>query len=128
MLGIFNSISIDGTEIFRGNGFALDREWVYAGEIVTCTGKVCADVIGWKYSDLTISWDNLPQSQLQAILALTGHEVEMVFSNEENESVTEMVVPTSTSAQVTRMTDPQGNVAWKGIGLSLRFVQTHGVD
>lgn len=128
MLGIFNSISIDGTEIFRGNGFALDREWVYTGEIVTCTGKVCADVIGWKYSDLTISWDNLPQSQFQAILALTGHEVEMVFSNEENESVTEMVIPTSTSAQVTRMTDPQGNVAWKGIGLSLRFVQTHGVD
>ena len=64
MLGIFNSISIDGTEIFRGNNFSLDREWIYAAEIETCTGKRCADVVGWRYSDLQLSWDNLPQDQL----------------------------------------------------------------
>ena len=65
MIGVFNNITINGTEIYRSNGFTLSREWIYAGEIVTCTGKVCADVVGWRYSNLQLQWDNLPQDQLQ---------------------------------------------------------------
>lgn len=125
MLGVFNTITIDGNEIYRGNGFTLEREYIYAGEVVTCTGKYCADVVGWKYSDLTIEWDNLPQDQLQAILSLSGQAVDMTFSNEQNQTVTESVIPTSTSAQVTRLTDEQGNVAWSGIGLNIKFINAH---
>lgn len=125
MIGVFNTITIDGTEIYRGNAFTLEREYIYAGEVTTCTGKFCADVVGWKYSDLSISWDNLPQDQLQAILSLSGQAVDMTFSNEENQTVTESVIPTSTSAQVTRLTDEQGNVAWSGIGLKIRFINAH---
>lgn len=125
MIGVFNTITINGTEIYRGNAFTLEREYIYAGEVTTCTGKFCADVVGWKYSDLSISWDNLPQDQLQAILSLSGQAVDMTFSNEENQTVTESVIPTSTSAQVTRLTDEQGNVAWSGIGLKIRFINAH---
>lgn len=125
MLGIFNSISIDGTEIFRGNNFTLDREWIYAAEIETCTGKRCADVVGWRYSDLQLSWDNLPQDQLQAILDLSGAEIDMTFSNEKNQTVTEKVIPKVTTAKVTRKTDPHGNVAWTGVGLTVTFVNAH---
>lgn len=125
MIGVFSTITIDGNEIYRGNGFTLEREYIYAGEVVTCTGKYCADVVGWKYSDLTIEWDNLPQDQLQAILSLSGQAVDMTFSNEQNQTVTESVIPTSTSAQVTRLTDEQGNVAWSGIGLNIKFINAH---
>lgn len=125
MLGIFNTISIDNTEIYRGNNFTLERNWIYAAEIETCTGKRCADVIGWRYNDLTINWDNLPQDQLQVLLDLDGSEVEMTFSNEANQSVTEAVIPLVTTAQITRLTDPQGNVAWSGIGLQVRFINAH---
>lgn len=125
MIGVFNTITINGTEIYRGNAFTLEREYIYAGEVTTCTGKFCADAVGWKYSDLSISWDNLPQDQLQAILNLSGQAVDMTFSNEENQTVTESVIPTSTSAQVTRLTDEQGNVAWSGIGLKIRFINAH---
>lgn len=125
MLGIFNSISIDGTEIFRSNGFTLDREWIYAAEIETCTGKRCADVVGWRYSDLQLSWDNLPQDQLQAIFDLSGAEIDMTFSNERNQTVTEKVIPKVTTAKVTRKTDPQGNIAWTGVGLTVTFVNAH---
>lgn len=125
MIGIFNTITIDGTEIFRGNGFTLEREWIYAAEIETCTGKRCADVVGWRYKDMTIEWDSLPQNQLQAILDLDGTEVDMTFSNEANASVTEKVIPLVTSAQVTRFTDPNGDVAWTGIGLQIRFINAH---
>ena len=107
MIGIFNTISIEEVEIFRGNNFSLEREWIYAAEIETCTGKRCADVVGWRYKDLTISWDNLPQDQLQTILDLDGSEVNMTFTNEQNQSVTE------------------ANVAWSGIGLQVRFINAH---
>lgn len=125
MIGVFNTITINDTEIFRGNDFTLQREWIYAAEIETCTGKRCADVVGWRYQDLTLSWDNLPQDQLQAILDLSGSEVDMTFSNEKNETVTEKVIPTVTTSQVTRLTDPQGDIAWQGIGLTVKFINAH---
>lgn len=125
MIGIFNTVTIDGNEIFRGNNFTLSREWIHAAEIVTCTGKICADVVGWRYADLKLEWDYLPQDQLQDILALDGREVNMTFSNEVNQSVTEKVVPTVSTATVTRLTDPNGAVAWSGIQLELRFINAH---
>lgn len=125
MIGIFNTISIEEVEIFRGNNFSLEREWIYAAEIETCTGKRCADVVGWRYKDLTIQWDNLPQDQLQTIMDLDGSEVNMTFTNEQNQSVTEAVIPLVTTAQITRLTDPNGNVAWSGIGLQVRFINAH---
>ena len=125
MIGVFNTITIDGDELFRSNGFTLAREWIYAAEIVTCTGKLCADVIGWRYSNLSLEWDNLPQGQLEKILALDGTEVNMTFTNELNQSVTEKVIPTVSTAQVTRLTDPSGDVAWQGVKLELRFINAH---
>ena len=122
---IFNTITINGQEIYRGNDFTLSREWIYAGEIVTCTGKVCADVVGWRYSNLQLKWDNIPQDQLQALLSLSGEAVDATFSNEENQAVTEAVIPIVSTATVTRLTDPQGNAAWGGVGLEVRFINAH---
>lgn len=125
MIGVFNTITLNGEEIFRGNEFTLSREYLYAGEYETCTGKRVGDIVGWRYADLSLTWDNLPQSQLQKVIGLNGSAVAMTFSNEFNENVTEMVIPTVTTAQVTRITDPQGNVAWSGIGLTLKFINAH---
>ena len=125
MIGVFNTITLNGEEIFRGNEFNLSREWIYAGEYTTCTGKRVGDIVGWRYADLSLTWDNLPQSQLQKVIGLNGSAVAMTFSNEFNENVTEMVIPTVTTAQVTRLTDPQGNDAWSGIGLTLKFINAH---
>ena len=125
MIGLFNTITIDEDEIYRGNNFTLERNWIYAAEIETCTGKRCADLVGWRYNDLTINWDNLPQDQLQVLLALDGSEVDMTFSNEANQSVTETVIPMVLTSQVTRLTDPNGDIAWTGIGLQIRFINAH---
>lgn len=125
MIGIFNTITIDGQEIFRGNDFTLQREWIYAGEIVTCTGKVCADVVGWRYKNLQLEWGVIPQDQLMAILALNGTEVDMIFSDEANQSVTEAVIPTASAATATRLTDDNGNAMWSGVKLEVRFINAH---
>ena len=125
MIGIFNTITIDEKEIYRGNDFSLTREFIYAGEIETCTGKRCADLIGWRYADLTINWDMLPETQLGYILDLSGQEVEMTFDAEDGTSITETVIPTAITSTATRTTDRAGNPLWKNIGLGLRFINAH---
>lgn len=125
MLGVFNTITINSATIYRGNDFTLQREWIYAGEYETCTGKRCADLVGWRYSDLTVSWDNLPQSQLNSLLNLTGSEVNMTFSNEKGTSVTEKVIPRVISSQASRFTDVYGAVSWTNISLQLQFTEAH---
>lgn len=128
MIGIFNSISIDGNTIYRGNDFTLSREYLYAGAIETCTGKRCADLVGWRYGDLTIQWDTLPDAQLQDVLSLSGEQVNFTFTDESGVSVTEPVIPQVISSTVTRFTDDQGNTVWKGIGLQLQFTEAHNPE
>lgn len=128
MIGIFNTITIDNNEIYRGNDFTLSREYLYAGAIETCTGKRCADLVGWRYQDLTIQWDTLPDAQLQDVLSLSGDQVDMTFTDESGTTVTEAVIPTVITSTVTRLTDPQGNIMWKGIGLQLQFIEAHNPE
>lgn len=125
MIGIFHTITIDGSEIYRGNEFTLQREMIYAGEIETCTGDRYADLVGWRYADLTINWDALPQDQMATILALTGEAVDMTFTDEENNSVTEKVIPRAIAATATRHTRADGTPIWKGVGLQLTFLEAH---
>lgn len=121
---LFNTITIDGTEVFRPNDFTLQRENVYAAEIETCTGKRIADLIGWRYSDLSLEFDWLPQAKLSALLDIQG-EVSMTFGNEIEETVTEIVIVKTSAATVTRLTAPDGQVAWKGIQLEVQFINAH---
>lgn len=125
MLGVFNTVSIDSNTIYRGNDFTLQREYIYAGQYETCTGKRCADVVGWRYADVTLAWGNLPQDQLEALLGLDGTEVNMTFEAEDGTSVTEKVVPLVISSQASRYTDPFGNKAWTNISLQLQFTEAH---
>lgn len=125
MLGIYNSITINGNTIYQGNDFTLSREYLYAGEIETCIGKRCADLVGWRYEDVTIEWDALPDSQLQDILSLTGAEVNFTFGDAEGNTVTEAVIPVVIATTATRFTDPQGNSIWKDVGLKLQFINAH---
>ena len=46
MIGIYNTIKLNGVELFRPNDFAPKREDIYAAEITTCSGKVNADRVG----------------------------------------------------------------------------------
>ncbi len=124
MIGVFNTITINGTEVFRPNEFTLQREPVYAAELETCTGKKIADLVGWRYSDMELSFDTLPHSMMEAILAISS-DVDMTFSNELGESVTERVIVRASTAQVTRSTDYEGAVLWKDFALEVSFINAH---
>ena len=126
MIDIFNTIKLGNNELYRGNDFTLQREYIYAGEYETCTGRRIADIVGWRYSDLTISWDNLPADQFAFVLGLTGQRVYLRFDNEQVTYVSEFVIPQVISSQATRYTNPyDGSVVWKNVQLQIKFVNSH---
>ena len=120
----FNTITIDSKTYYRPNGFTPAREYVYAGEITTCTGKTVADLVGWKYSDITLEWDSLPQSQLENLLAMNGTEVTLTFTDVDGTTASESVIPLTHSMTATRSYN-NGNPVWKEVETSLRFINVH---
>lgn len=65
-------IKLNGTELMKPETFMPKREDVYAGEYTTCLGEIIADRIGWKYSDLTLQWDALPQDMVSVLVNMQG--------------------------------------------------------
>lgn len=126
MSDLFTTIQIDNNTIYRGNEFTLQREYIYAGQYETCTGKRVADLVGWRYADLTINWDMLPAAMFEDILDLSGEEVNFTFSNEKGQSVTEKVIPQVISSQATRLTNPyDGSEIWRDVALQVQFTEAH---
>lgn len=124
MIGIYNTIQLNGVELFRPNDFAPKREDIYGAEITTCSGKVIADRVGWRYADMTLQWDTLPQAQLDVLLAVTG-QATLVFVDADGVSHTEQVIPTSRVWVATRFTGLDGNPCWKDVSMGVRFVNAH---
>ena len=123
MIGIFNTITVNGVELFRPNDFTLRREDVLAGEYTTCTGKLIADRIGWKYSDMTLSWDTLPQDMLDVLTGLSG-PVQMAFTDSDGLH-TETIIRGAFTNTPTRITASNGSVLWRDVAVEVRFINVH---
>lgn len=126
MIGIFETITIDGTEIFRPNDFEVQREDVYSGEYTTLTGKTIADRVGWKYSDMTMKWDILTDEMLAALLSLSG-EATLQFEDSDGQH-TETIIRKGFTNAPTRTTGPNGNIIWSGIEMAVSFINAHPID
>ena len=123
MIGIFNSITIDGVQVFRPNDMPIAREDVYAGEYTTCTGKTIADRIGWKYSDMSLEWDTLTDEMLNALISLSG-AFDITFTDFDG-SHTETVIRDDFTSTPTRLTSFNGASVWKDVALKVRFLNVH---
>lgn len=123
MIGIYNTITIDNVEYPRPSDFEIKREDIYAGEYETCTGKKIADRIGWRYSDITLKFDTLPDSKLQLLSAINS-AVNLVFTDDDGVH-TESVIRTGFNNTPTRYTGPDGTPLWKNVGVTMRFIDAH---
>ncbi len=121
---IFNTIQIGNNTLYRPNGFSPKREYIYAGEITTCTGKTIADLVGWKYADMQLQWDAIPQAQLDVLLAMNGHETTLTFTDATGQQVTENIIPLTHSMTATRSIK-NGVPVWSDIQTEVRFTNAH---
>ena len=123
VLGIYNKIYIDGRPYFRPNDFEIRREDVYAGEYTSCTGRILADKIGWKFSDLTMKWDILPDADLAYLTSLSGP---FTLKFRDNDGAhTETVIRRGFTNTPTRITGPEGSKIWTGVEMEVTFINVH---
>lgn len=122
MIGIFNSIKIGSADVFRPSDFTPVKEEVYAAEYTTCTGATIADRVGWKYADMTLSWDTLPADQLSSI---NVHGVTTLTFDTPEGTVTEDVRIMNKSTTATRFEIVRGVAVWKDISLGVSFLNVH---
>lgn len=116
-------ITINGNQILRPPTFAPQIEDIYAGEYTTCTGKTVGDVVGWKYSDATLTWDALPQSSVDVLVAMSG-ENSLTFVSPSGTTTTETVIRDS-AVQLQNRNTIRGEVWWKNVSVQIRFVNAH---
>ena len=116
-------ITINGNQILRPPTFAPQVEDIYAGEYTTCTGKTVGDVVGWKYSDVTLTWDALPQSSVDVLIAMSG-ENSLTFVSPSGTTTTETVIRDS-AVQLQNRNTIRGEVWWKNVSVAIRFVNAH---
>lgn len=116
-------IIINGVQIPRPPKFGPAREDIYKGNYVTCTGKTIADRIGWKYSDMSLEWDGLPQQAVDVLVNMNGVN-SIVFDDLDGEIVEEQIVRTSAVALRHRYT-LGGVVIWKKVKVEIKFIGSH---
>lgn len=118
-------ITINGTQIRRPPNFTPTKTDIFAGEYTTCTGKPIADRVGWKYEDMTLEWDALPQGMVDALVAMDAGGVStIVFDTMGGITVQENIVRISTVGL--RHWQAVGGVTWwKDVKVTIRFIDAH---
>ena len=119
-------IIINGEQIPRPPKFSPTRSDIYKGDYVTCTGKTIADKIGWKYADMSLEWDALPQQMVDVLVAMSGVNT-IVFDDLDGELVSEQIVRTSAVALRHRYTHG-GVTIWKKVKVEIKFIGSHTED
>lgn len=115
-------IAIDGVQITRPPELTPQIEDVYAGQYTTCTGKIIADKIGWKYSDMTLEWDALPQSEVNILVGMND-VCALTFEGMAGET-TENVIRTSAVSFQHRRT-VRGETWWRNVSVEVKFINVH---
>lgn len=123
-MAYFNKITINGAEIIRPNNFTPERIDIYAGELTLLSGNEQADIVGWKYADMTMQWDALPEAQLQILLAMFG-ACELTFTDADGTEQTETITRTSAVTSATRFIGPEGTPLWSNVNVSIKFMTAH---
>ena len=120
----FTTITVNDHAIWAPNEMEMKREAVYAGEYTTCTGKVIADQIGWRSSDMNLQWDSLPEVMLNLLLDGYGSQGTITFLDADGEH-TEAFIPISYANSRTRFTGPDGRPMWDNVQMEVRFLNVH---
>ena len=116
-------IIINGEQIYRPLNFAPAQEDVYKGDYTTCTGTRIRDRVGWKYSDMTLEWDALPQPMVDVLVAMSG-TCSLVFDGLDGEVCEEQIVRDSVVGLRHRYTQ-NGVTYWRDVKVSICFIGSH---
>ena len=121
-----DDIYINGEQVSRPPTFSPRKEDVYKGDYTTCTGKYIADRVGWRFSEMELSWGALPQQMVDVLVNMSGINT-ITFDDLDGNLREENIVRVSMVAMRHRHT--QGGVTiWKDVKVTIRFIDSHTED
>lgn len=127
MLTELDYIKINNEQLYRPPEFKPEREDIYKGDYTTCTGKIIADRVGWKFADMTLEWDALPQRMVDVLVGMSGACM-LDFDDLDGDFHQEQIVRTSAVGLRHRYTTPAGETLWKNVSVSIKFIGSHTED
>ena len=122
-MSVYNYIKIGGKNIYRPAEMNIEKTADIQAEYTTCTGKICGDVIGWKYSDdMNLQWDVLTDDMVRTISSLVGQETTMEFTDATGAKQVETILVSGMKGNPTRVTRADGTAVFTGIECEIRMI------
>ena len=114
-------MTINGQQIPYPNDFTLQKVLNVVNEMTTLTGKVVADINGWRYGDTDLSWDTLLDQDLQNLLtAISEPTFQVTFKDIDGTDHTVNAVFKGRANVKTPMFH-RGETVWRDVSVQLSF-------
>lgn len=114
-------ITINGRQIPYPNDFTMQKVPNVVNEITTLTGKIVADINGWRYGDTELVWGTLLDDDLQNLLAaIADNEFQISFYDIDGTEHTINAVFKGRANVKTPMFH-RGTTVWQDVRIELSF-------
>ena len=122
-MAVYRMIKIAGLDIFRPKDMAIEKTAIIQAEYTTCTGKVCGDIVGTKYSDdMELSWDYLTDDMVRKLSGMVGKETTMEFTDATGARQTAEILISGFKGTPTRVTRSDGTAVFTDMTCSVRMI------
>lgn len=120
---VYSMIKIAGLDIFRPKDMVVEKTAIIQAEYTTCTGKVCGDIVGTKYSDdMELTWDCLTDEMVRKLSGMVGKETTMEFTDATGTRQTAEILISGFKGTPTRVTRPDGTAVFTDLACSVRMI------
>lgn len=122
-MAVYSMIKIAGLDIFRPKDMAVEKTAIIQAEYTTCTGKVCGDIVGTKYSDdMELTWDYLTDDMVRKLSGMVGKETTMEFTDATGTRQTAEILISGFKGTPTRVTRSDGTAVFTNMTCSVRMI------
>ena len=120
---VYSMIKIAGVDIFRPKDMVVEKTAIIQAEYTTCTGKVCGDIVGTKYSDdMELTWDCLTDDMVRKLSGMVGKETTMEFTDATGARQPAEILMSGFKGTPTRVTRPDGTAVFTDLACSVRMI------
>lgn len=114
-------LTINGYRVPYSNDLQLQKVPNIVNEMTTLTGKVVADINGWKYADVNLSWGTLLDQDLQNLLTAISTNTFLIEFMDIDGSTHSINAVLKGRANVKTPLFHNGQTVWRDVSISLSF-------
>ena len=114
-------LTINGYQVPYSNDLQLQKVPNIVNEMTTLTGKVVADINGWKYADVALTWGTLLDQDLQNLLTAISTNTFLIEFTDIDGSTHSINAVLKGRANIKTPLFHNGQTVWRDVSISLSF-------